>query len=171
MNNAVFGKTMENLRKRQHVSIMQPQTHPRKYRKLIADPLYKSRKIFSDNLVAIHRKKTEVKLNRPTYLGFSVLELSKLCMYKFYYDTLKVKYGEKARLCYTDTDSLLVEIETKNINADLIEMADQFDFSDYPVDHPVRQAVGEEKILANTKVPGLFKDKASGKTIEKFIGL
>ena len=62
-------------------------------------------------------------------------------------------YGSRVRLCYTDTDSLLVQIQTDNINADLIDMADQFDFSDYPVNHPVRQTLGEEKIKANKKTP------------------
>src|SRR2546430_5569926 len=76
MNNSVFGKTMENLRKRQHVSIVQPITDPKKYKKLTSDLSFKSRKIFSKNLVAIHRRKTEV-----------------LCMYQFYYDTLKARYG------------------------------------------------------------------------------
>ena len=75
-----------------------------------------------------------------------VLDLSKLCMYQFYYDTLKARYGGKVQLCYTDTDSLLVYIETENINADLIDMADQFDFSDYPANHPVRQTLGKEKM-------------------------
>ena len=171
MNNSVFGKTMENLRKRQRVSVVQPLTHPKKYKKLTSDPAFKSRRIFTENLVAVHRRKTEVNLNRPTYIGMCVLDLSKLCMYQFYYDTLKAKYRDKVRLCYTDTDSLLVQIQTENINADLINMADQFDFSDYPIDHPIRQAIGEEKIAENTKVPGLFKDECNGVMIAEFIGL
>ncbi|PKY61623.1 hypothetical protein RhiirA4_486845 [Rhizophagus irregularis] len=171
MNNSVFGKTMENLRKRQRVSVVQPLTHPKKYKKLTSDPAFKSRRIFTENLVAVHRRKTEVNLNRPTYIGMCVLDLSKLCMYQFYYDTLKAKYKDKVRLCYTDTDSLLVQIQTENINADLINMADQFDFSDYPIDHPIRQAIGEEKIAENTKVPGLFKDECNGAIIAEFIGL
>jgi hypothetical protein len=68
-------------------------------------------------------------------------------MYQFYYDTLKARYGDKVRLCYTDTDSLLVQIQTESINADLINMADQFNFSDYPIDHPVHQELGEDKPL------------------------
>src|SRR3954447_16531966 len=153
MNNSVFGKTMENLRKRQHVSIVQPQTNPKKYKKLTSDPSFKSQKVFSENLVAIHRYKTEVNLNRPIYIGMCVLNLSKLCMYQFYYNTLKARYGPSVRLYYTDTDSLLVQIQTEDINANLIDMADQFDFSDYPIEHPVRQTLGEEKVKANKKVP------------------
>ncbi|GBC44997.2 uncharacterized protein LOC114537920 [Rhizophagus irregularis DAOM 181602=DAOM 197198] len=170
MNNSVFGKTMENLRKRVRVSVVQPQTHPKKYKKLTSDPAFKSRKIFSENLVAIHRRKVEVMLNRPTYVGMSVLDLSKLCMYQFYYDTLKVRYGEKIQLCYTDTDSLLVQIQTEDINADLIDMADQFDFSDYPKDHPVRKALGDKTDI-NMKIPGKFKDECNGAVIAEFIGL
>ncbi|CAB5352426.1 unnamed protein product [Rhizophagus irregularis] len=170
MNNSVFGKTMENLRKRVRVSVVQPQTHPKKYKKLTSDPAFKGRKIFSENLVAIHRRKVEVMLNRPTYVGMSVLDLSKLCMYQFYYDTLKVRYGEKIQLCYTDTDSLLVQIQTEDINADLIDMADQFDFSDYPKNHPVRKALGDKTDI-NMKIPGKFKDECNGAVIAEFIGL
>src|SRR5205823_5741703 len=135
------------------------------------DLSFKSRKIFSKNLVAIYRCKTEVNLNRPTYISMCVLNLSKLCMYQFYYDTLKARNGDRVRLCYTDTDSLLVQIQTDDINADLINMADQFDFSDYPIDHPVCQTLGEEKIKANKKTPGLFKNECNGKIIMVFIGL
>ena len=171
MNNSVFGKTMENLRKRQRVSLVQPISDPKTYKKLTSDPSFKSRKIFSENLVAIHQRKTEVNLNRPTYIGMCIFDLSKLCMYQFYYDTLKARYRGRVQLCYTDTDSLLVHIETEDINSDLIDMADQFDFSDYPVDHPVRQSLGEEKIKANKKTPGLFKDECNGTIIMEFIGL
>src|SRR2546421_4796598 len=171
MNNSVFGKTMENLRKKQRVSIVQSITDPKKYKKLTSDPSFKSRKIFSENLVAIHRHKTEVNLNRPIYISICVLDLSKLCMYQFYYDTLKARYGGRIRLCYTDTDSLLVQIQTDDINADLIDMADQFDFSNYPANHSVRQSLGEEKIKANKKTSGLFKDECNGAMIAEFIGL
>src|ERR1051325_6652921 len=82
INNSVFGKTMENIRKRQCVFIVQPITDPKKYKKLTSDPSFKSRKIFSKNLVAIYRHKTEVNLNRPTYIDMCVLDLSKLCMYQ-----------------------------------------------------------------------------------------
>ena len=100
-----------------------------------------------------------------------VLDLSKLCMYQFYYDVLKARYKDKVRLLYTDTDSLLIEIETEDINKDLIDMADHFDFSDYPMDHPVRMALGEERVNKNKKIPGLFKDECNGRTIVEFIGL
>src|SRR6266516_1514472 len=171
MNNSVFGKSMENLRKRKKVDLVQPKTNPKKYRKLTSDPAFKSRKIFSENLMAVHRQKTEIKLDRPTYIGFSVLELSKLCMYQFYYDVLKNRYENNCRLCYTDTDSLIVEIGTNNVYADMIEMADHFDFNDYPKDHAIRKALGDERVLVNKKIPGKFKDELSVTIMSEFIGL
>jgi hypothetical protein len=91
-------------------------------------------------------------------------------MYQFYYDTLKARYRDKVELCYTDTDSLLVKIQTEDVNADLIDMADQFDFSDYLKDHPVRETLGD-KANANMKIPGKFKDECNGAVIAEFIGL
>jgi hypothetical protein len=178
-NNSVFGKSMENLRKRQKVELIQPQTNPKRYRKLIADPLYKGRKIFYDNLVAVHLKKAVIKMERPIYIGFSVLELSKLCMYQFYYDILKMRYGDNVELAYTDTDSLLVKITTENVYKDLTEMAEYFDFSDYPKDHEIIKSLpenqwitnGTKRELKNKKIPGLFKDEYNGKIIVEFIGL
>jgi hypothetical protein len=109
-------------------------------------------------------------LNRPTYVGMCVLDLSKLCMYQFYYDIFKARYRDKVKLYYTDTDSLLVKIQTENVNADLIDMANQFDFSDYPKDHPVSEALGD-KTDANMKIPGKFKDECNGAVIAEFISL
>ena len=153
-NNAVFGKSMENLRKRQRVELVQPETNPKKYRKLIAD-----------NLVAVHIKKGLIRMERPIYVGFTVLELSKLCMYQFYYDILKEKYGGNVELAYTDTDSLLVKITTENIYKDMVKMADHFDFSDYPKDHEVIKSLPEDqwittngkRVLKNKKVPGFSR--------------
>jgi hypothetical protein len=109
-------------------------------------------------------------LNCPTYVGMYVFDLSKLCMYQFYYDILKARYGDKVELCYTDTDSLLMKIYTEDVNADLIDMADQFDFSDYLKDHPVCEALGN-KADANMKIPGKFTDECNGAVIAEFIGL
>src|SRR5438045_8818980 len=89
---------MEKLRKRQRVELVQPESNPKKYRKLIADPLFKGRKIFSNNLVAVHIKKGLIRMERPIYVGFTVLELSKLCMYQFYYNILKEKVCWKCRI-------------------------------------------------------------------------
>ena len=114
MNNSVFGKTMENLRKRVDIKIVKTDgTENEKIRKIIAKPNFNRRVKFSDELSAIHVNKTKLTLNKPIYVGFSVLDLSKHLMYDWYYNTLKKKYGDNCTLLYTDTDSLLVDIKTK----------------------------------------------------------
>ena len=106
-NNSVFGKTMENLRQRIRVDLVRPSEEDR-LRRLVADPGYQSSKIFSGGLIAVHSVKSKLKLNRPVYTGQAVLDLSKHLMYDFWYNQIKSQYGERARLLYTDTDSLSV---------------------------------------------------------------
>ncbi|PKK62067.1 hypothetical protein RhiirC2_790910 [Rhizophagus irregularis] len=177
MNNSVFGKTMENLRKRVRVSVVQPQTHPKKYKKLTSDPAFKGRKIFSENLVAIYRQKVEkqglvikkiyeaIKFEQAPwmkpYIEFNTAKRAKAKnnfekdFYKFINNSVFGKTMEnlRKRLYYTDTDSLLVQIQTEDINADFIDMADQFDFSDYSKDYSVRKALGDKADI-NMKIPG-----------------
>ena len=107
-NNASFGKTMENLRKRVDVRLV---TDEKKLTKLASKPTYVSSKIFNENLVAVHKIKETLTLNRPAYVGMCILDLSKTLMYDFHYNCIKKKYGDKARLLFTDTDSLTYEIE------------------------------------------------------------
>ena len=164
MNNAVFGKTMENLRKRIKVDLVRPDGQEDKLRKLIANPGFESRKIFDGNLVAVHSMKTTLKLNRPIYVGAAVLDLSKHLMYDFYYNNIKAQYGSKASLLYTDTDSLLLMIETPNIYDDMKARSVQYDTSDYPKDHPLFS-------ITNKKVVGKFKDECAGKAVWQFVGL
>src|SRR5664279_884144 len=130
MNNSVFGKTMENLRKRINVNLVRPMYEQDKLRKLIADPGLVTRKIFHEDLVAIHRTKVSLTLNRPIYAGMAILDLSKTLMYDFYYNHLKTKYGDKVSLQYTDTDSLLLEIETPDIYTDMEETNEYYDMSE-----------------------------------------
>ena len=112
MNNLVFGKTMENLRKRVDVRLV---TDEKKLLKMTAKPTYVSSKIFNENLVAVHKIKETLTLNRPTHVGMCILDLSKTLMYDFHYNYIKKKYGEKARLLFTDTDSLTYEIESEDV--------------------------------------------------------
>ena len=112
MNNAVYGKTMENLYKRVDVRLI---TNEKKLLKMASKPAYVSSKIFNNNLVAVHKIKETLTLNRPTYLGMCILDLSKTLMYDFHYNYIKNKYGDKAKLLFTDTDSLTYEIQTKNL--------------------------------------------------------
>ena len=110
MNNSVFGKTMENLRKHRDIKLV---TTDEKRNKLVSEPNYHTTKRFSENLLAIEMKKTKVKMNKPVYLGMSILDISKMLMYKFWYDYIKPKYEKKAKLCYTDTDSIIIHIITE----------------------------------------------------------
>src|SRR6266542_6700103 len=110
---------------------------------MLADLALVSHKIFhGSNLIAVHRKQTNVVLNKPIYVRASILDLSKYYIYDFWY--IKRKYGDQAKLCYPDTDSLIIEIETKDVYTDMIEDADFYDFSDYPEKHPLL-----EKLLAD----------------------
>ena len=114
MNNSFFGKTMENLRKRVDVKLVRSNEED-KLRRLIASPAFARANIFDDDLAAIQVHKGNLVLNRPVYVGMSILDLSKHLMYDFYYNQLKTQYGERCQLLYTDTDSLLLEIETEDV--------------------------------------------------------
>ena len=89
MNNAVFGKTMENVRKHRNIKLV---TTNEKRNKLVSEPNYYTTKRFSENLIAIEMKKTKVKMNKPVYLGMLILNISKTLMYEFWYDHIKPKY-------------------------------------------------------------------------------
>ena len=103
MNNSVFGKTMENVRKRSNIYL---ETDPDHLLRQVAKPTYVSHKIFHENLVALHMKKNILLLDKPSYVGMCILDLSKVLMYDFHYNFIKAKYGDRARLLFTDTDSL-----------------------------------------------------------------
>ena len=165
MNNSVFGKTMENIRNRVDVKLVNTKE---KLRQLVAKPNLKSPpKIFSENLVSVHMKKTSLTMNKPVYLGMCILELSKIIMYDFHYNYIKSKYGDKAKLLFTDTDSLMYEIETEDFYKDIAgDVKDRFDTSDYPENHPSGIPTG-----INKKVLGMMKDEAVGKIIKEFVGL
>ncbi|XP_033729514.1 uncharacterized protein LOC117318662 [Pecten maximus] len=161
MNNSVFGKTMENMRKRVSVELVNT---PKRLRKVCAKPNFQSFKIFNRDLVAVNMKKVNVVLNRPIYAGFCILEVAKICMYQFHYDFMKKKYGSKARVAYTDTDSFIYTIETDNWYQDMIENLDLFDTSNFPKDNALYST-------DNCKVLGKMKDECGGQVIEEFVGL
>ena len=161
MNNSVFGKTMENIRKRVDVRLV---TSKEKLLKLASKPTYVSSKIFNENLVAVHKIKETLTMNRPAYVGTCILDLSKTLMYDFHYNYIKHKYGNKAKLLFTDTDSLTYEIETNNAYKDFFKDKSKFDNSDYPENSPYFNKT-------NKKVLGKFKDEASGVPIIEFVGL
>ena len=130
MNNSVFGKTMENVRNHRDIKLV---TTDKRRSILASEPNYHSTKYISKDLLIMEMKKTEVKMNKPIYLGQAILDLSKTLMYEFWYDYIKPKYGDKARLCYMDTDSFVMNIKTddfyKDINHDVDKWFDTSNFS------------------------------------------
>ena len=164
MNNSVFGKTMENIRNRSVIKLV---TDEIKAENLAAKPNFKHCNIFNEDLIAIHMKKTILTFDKPVYLGMCVLDLSKTLMYDFHYNYIKKKYGDKAKLLFTDTDSLMYEIKMEDFYKDISgDVKDKFDTSDYPPNHPSGIPTG-----CNKKVLGMFKDEAGGKIIDEFMGL
>ena len=163
MNNSVFGKTMENIRNRVDVKLV---NNRKKAEKLVAKPNFRHCTIFDENLVAIHMKKTKLVFNKPVYCGMAILDLSKTLIYDFHYKYIKPKYGEKAKLLMTDTDSLCYKIETEDFFEDIsADVEKGFDTSNFPKDHP-SGIQGKDKTI-----PGMMKDEAGGKIIEEFVGL
>ena len=164
MNNSVFGKTIENIRKRQNIHLID---NRKKAIKLSSKPNFDRVTIFDKNLIAVHMKKTEVYFNKPVYVGQAILDLSKTLMFNFHYTYIKEKYKNKAELLFTDTDSLMYEIKTKDFYLDICpDVRDKFDTSDYPSIHPSGIITG-----ANKKAIGMFKDEVAGKQITHFVGL
>ena len=164
MNNSVFGKTMENIRNRVDIRLV---TRVSQAKRLTCRPNYQHHTIFCENLTAVHMKKVSLKFNKPVYLGMSILDLSKTLMYDFHYNYIKPKYGDNAKLLFTDTDSLAYEIQTEDFYRDISsDVKEKFDTSNYPKDHPSGILTG-----VNKKVIGMFKDEASGKQIAEFVGL
>ena len=164
MNNSVFGKTMENIRNRVDIRLV---TRVSQAKKLTCKPNYQHQTIFSKNLAAVHMKKVSLKFNKPVYLGMSILDLSKTLMYDFHYNYIKPKYGDNAKLLFTDTDSLAYEIETEDFYRDISsDVKSKFDTSNYPKSHSSGILTG-----VNKKVIGMFKDEAAGKQIAEFVGL
>ena len=163
MNNSVFGKTMENLRKRVDVKLVRASEED-KIRRLIASPAFARANIFDDDLAAIQVHKSRLVLNRPVYVGMSILDLSKSLMYDFYYNRMKAQHGDRCQLIYTDTDSLLLEIQTEDVYRDIAEHAHLYDTSDYPKGHPLHSTV-------NKKVLGKMKDECAGRPIAEYVGL
>ena len=110
MNTAVFRKTMENIRKHRDIKLV---TTDKRRNQLVSEPNYHMSKYFSENLLAMEMKKIKVKMNKPVYLGMSILDISKTLIYDFWYDYIKPKYRNNVKLCYMDTDSFVIHIKTE----------------------------------------------------------
>ena len=129
MNNSVFGKTMENIRKHKDVKLV---TNKKAYLKQVMKPNFKSGLCFSENLMGCEMGKIKVVMNKPVYMGLVILDLSKILMYEFHYDYMKPKYGDKIQLCYMDTDSFVYHIKTEDFYVDIApDVKERFDTSGY----------------------------------------
>jgi len=115
-------------------------------------------------MAGIHMHKKRLVLNKPVYTGMAILEISKTLMYHFYYDYLKARYGPRCDLIYTDTDSLLLHIQTDDVYEDMKEHKNLYDTSNYPKDHPLYD-------VTNKKVLGKMKDECGGEPIEEVVAL
>ena len=164
MNNSVFGKTMENVRNHRDIKLV---TSNKRRKLLVSEPNYHSCKKFSDHLMEIEMKMTRVKITKPLYLGMSILDISKILMYEFWYNYIIPKYGKKGKLCYTDTDSFIIYIKTEDFFEDISNDVEKwFDTSNYNKKDKIPPTIGKNK-----KVPGLFKDELGGKIITEFAAL
>ena len=164
MIDPVFGKAMENVRKHREIKLV---TEDWRRNQLVSEPNYHTSKYISENLMAIEMEKTKVKLNKPAYLGTSILGISKTLMCEFWCDYIKPKYGDRAKLCYTDTNTFIIDIITEDFYKDIAnDVKKSFDTSNYDENHKRSLPIGKNK-----KVIGLFKDELGGKIIKKFCGL
>ena len=161
MNNSVYGKTMENVRKHRDIKLV---TTDKKRSKLVAEPNYHMINYISENLSIIEMKRTKVKMNKPIYLSLSILEISKLLRYEFWYDYMKPKYDDKVKLCYIDTDSFIISIETDFYKDIADDVEKRFDTSNYEVNRPLPTG-------KNKKVIALIKDELGGRIIREFVAL
>ena len=162
MNNSVFGKTMENIRKHRNIKLV---TTDKKRSKLVSEPNYHTINLISEDLSIIEMKITKVKINKPIYLGFSILEISKILMYAFWYDYMKPKCNDNVKLCFMDTDSFVMNIKTNDFYKNISDNVDnKSNTSNYEVKTPL-------PIGKNKKVIGLMKDKLGGEIITEFIAL
>ena len=159
--NATFGKTMEQMRNRQNIRLI---ADPAKLRKAVSKPSYRQAQIINTDLAMVRAAPQKILLNKPIAVGFCILELSKLTMYKFYYDYLKPTYGERCSLLFTDTDSLCCQIETPDLHDDMGEAMDLFDTSNFDPDHPLYSK-------KNHRVLGKMKSETGSTHPLEFVGL
>ena len=162
MNNAAYGKTMENVRKHRIIKLV---NNDKKRNKLVSEPNYHTTKWFSEDLLAIEIKKTSVKMNNPIYLGLAILSLNKILMYDYWYNEMKPKYKDIIRLCYMNNDSFIMHIKTEYFYKDIADdIEKKYDTSNYTVERTLPMG-------KNKKVIGRMKDQLGGKIMKEFIGL
>ena len=161
MNNSVFRKTMGNVRDYRYMKL----TTNKRRKRLVSEPNYHTHKTFSEHLMATEMKKTKVNMTKPIYLG--ILDISKMLMYEFWYDYIKPNYGDRAKLCYIDTDIFVIYSETKDFFKDIAGDVERWlDTSNFDENDKIPLPIGKNK-----KVPGLFKDELGGKIMKEFCAL
>ena len=134
------------------------------YENYIGKPNFKNAKIISSKLVGVEMKYSSIKINKPFYIGMSILDLSKWHMYNFHYNVMKAIFGDRVHLLYMDMDSFIYEISSADVYEELRpHTRDYFDFSNYPESHLLKNS-------CNKKVPGKFKDESASKSITEFVG-
>ena len=164
MNNSVFGKTMENFRKHRDIKLV---TTEKRRIILVSEPTYHTTKHFSENLIAIETEKARVLMTKPVHLRLAILDIGKILMYEFWYDYIKPKYDDKARLCYMDTDSSVIHIKTGYFYKDIANDVEKwFETSKYNEKDKWPLLTGK-----NEKVIGKFKDELDGKIMREFVVL
>ena len=164
MNNLVFGKTMENIRKHRNIKLV---TTEEKYSKTVMKPNFKAGVLFGENLMGCEMGKIKVVMNKPVYLGQAILDLSKMVMYEFHYDYMVPKYVDRLKLCYMDTDSLVYHIKIEDFYADIAnDVEARFDTSGYSKTDFRPLPIG-----LNRKVIGLMKEELGGAIMTEFVAL
>ena len=164
MNNAVYGKTMENVTK--HRDIKHVSTN-RARKKLVSEHNYLTCKQFSKHLMAIEMKKTKVRMNKPVYVKQAVLDISKALMYEFWYDYFVPKYGDKVKLCYMDTDSFIFHVETNDFYKDIMSDLEKW----YDTSKPDKKLNRSIPIGINLGIIGKFKDELKSEVMTEFSAL
>ena len=151
-----------NFRKHRDIKLV---TTDKKRSKLVLEPNYRTMNYISEDLLIIEMQRTKVKMNKPIYLGLSILEISKLLMYQFWYDYMKPKYGDNVKLCYMDADNFIMNIKTEDFYKDIAnDVEKRFDTSNYECDRPLPTG-------KNEKVIGLMKDELGERIITEFVAL
>ena len=162
LSNSLYGKTIENPEKRSKVKLCSESST---YENYVGKPNFKNAKRINSKLVGVEMKYSSIKINKPFYIGMSILDLSKWHMYNFHYNVMKAIFGDRVHLLYTDTDSFIYEISSADVYEELRPHArDYFDFSNYPENHMLKNSCSK-------KVPGKFKDESASKCITEFVGL
>ena len=151
---------MENIRKHREIKLA---TTDKLRSQLVSEPNYHTTKNLSENLLAIEMKKTKIKMNKPVHLGLSILEISKILLYEFWYDYIQLKYQDNAKLYYMDTESFIIHIKTEDVYEDITDDVEK------DLIHQIMKSI--DLYRKNKKVIGLMKDELKGKIMREFAAL